>query len=80
MRDIVVAFFQYLKDLHKIIRTGAWAAIGAFLMMEIWDRTRTLEEVHFGRVTFWVQIRGIPPEMISRSNIERLVAKADEVI
>ncbi|PKI36128.1 hypothetical protein CRG98_043480 [Punica granatum] len=42
--------------------------------------TDDLQEVAFDSVTFWIQIRGIPPEMLSTENINKLAEFAGNVI
>ncbi|PKI57341.1 hypothetical protein CRG98_022286 [Punica granatum] len=41
---------------------------------------KSLEEIHFNSVAFWVQLRGIPPEMLSKKNITSLAERAGQVI
>ncbi|PKI74793.1 hypothetical protein CRG98_004811 [Punica granatum] len=67
--NIMVCLFKDQKDMLYVERDRAWSVQGAHLMIEPWDRRMSLEEITFDSITFWIHIRGIPPEMLSRKNI-----------
>ncbi|PKI45618.1 hypothetical protein CRG98_033934 [Punica granatum] len=50
------------------------------MMLERWDRSLPLEEINFSSVPFWIQLRGIPPELLSKQNITQLAQQAGTVI
>ncbi|PKI78586.1 hypothetical protein CRG98_000963 [Punica granatum] len=78
--DILTCIFKDKKDMLFVERDRAWSSQGAHLMTSRWDKGKSLEEIPFDSVTFWVQLRGIPPEMIYKKNITRLAERARQVI
>ncbi|OWM72644.1 hypothetical protein CDL15_Pgr013112 [Punica granatum] len=71
--DILVCVFKDKKDMLFVERDRAWSVQGAHLMTARWDKGKSLEEIPFDSVTFWVQLRGIPLEMLSKKNITRIL-------
>ncbi|PKH89653.1 hypothetical protein CRG98_049902, partial [Punica granatum] len=76
--DILVCIFKDKKDMLYVERDRAWSVQGAHLMIARWDKGKSLEEIQFNSVAFWVQLRGIPPEMLSMKNITSLAEKAGQ--
>ncbi|PKI65223.1 hypothetical protein CRG98_014372 [Punica granatum] len=62
--DLLVCIFKDKRDMNFVERERAWSVQGAHMMISRWDKGLSLEEVAFDSVTFWIQIRGIPPEML----------------
>ncbi|PKI38160.1 hypothetical protein CRG98_041413 [Punica granatum] len=58
----------------------AWSVQGSHMMIAHWDKGLSLEKIKFETVTFWIQIRAIPPEMLSKPNITKLVERAGKVL
>ncbi|PKI61282.1 hypothetical protein CRG98_018346 [Punica granatum] len=61
-------------------RDRARSVQGAHMMLARWDKGLALEEVTFDSVTFWIQIRDIPSELLSKGNIAKLTGRAGEVL
>ncbi|PKI34310.1 hypothetical protein CRG98_045308 [Punica granatum] len=78
--EILVCLFRDKRDLLYVEKERAWSVQGAHMMIARWDNRLSLEEIVFDTVTFWIQIRGIPPEMLSTKNIAKLAEKAWKVI
>ncbi|PKI42537.1 uncharacterized protein LOC116209938 [Punica granatum] len=78
--DLLICLFKDKRDIKSVERERAWSAQGAHLMISRWDRGLSLEEVKFDSVSFWIQIIGIPPELLSAGNITNLAMRADRVV
>ncbi|PKI49424.1 hypothetical protein CRG98_030194 [Punica granatum] len=79
-KDILVCLFKDKRDMTYVEKDRAWSVQGAHMMLACWDKGLALEEVTFDSVTFWIQIIGIPPELLSKRNITKLAARAGEVL
>ncbi|PKI38346.1 hypothetical protein CRG98_041257 [Punica granatum] len=78
--DTLICLFRDKRDMTHVERDRAWSVQGAHMMIARWDNGLLLEEIKFKTVTFWIQIRGIPPELLSKTNIVRLAEKASKVL
>ncbi|PKI49597.1 hypothetical protein CRG98_029987 [Punica granatum] len=74
--NILVCLFKDKKDMLYVERDRAWSVQGAHLMIERWDKGKALEEVQFDTIAFWIQLRGAPPEILSKQNIIKLAESA----
>ncbi|PKI35497.1 hypothetical protein CRG98_044120 [Punica granatum] len=78
--DILICPSKDKWDMLHVERHRAWSVQGAHMMITQWDKGLSLEEIKFETITFWIQIRGIPPELLSKTNIIRLAEKARKVL
>ncbi|PKI71329.1 hypothetical protein CRG98_008329 [Punica granatum] len=78
--DILICLFKDKRDMKYVEKDRAWSVQGAHMMISCWDKRLSLEEIKFDSVDFWIQIRGVPPEMLSTDNIKKLTGKAGKVL
>ncbi|CAL9006127.1 unnamed protein product, partial [Prunus brigantina] len=64
----------------KNILRSAWKDFGEARITWRWPGDLAIEEVNVGLVPFWVQIRGVPLNLCTEENIEKLGDKAGEVL
>lgn len=71
-RMIDTRMFQFVfpteKSLLTVLQGGPWSFADWMIVSKRWDATITEEDLKM--VQFWVQIKGIPPQYLSRAIIE----------
>lgn len=60
--------FASLEDEDHILYQGPWIFKGSYLILREWDPSQTLYEVDLTMVEFWVQIYGLPLELVDEEN------------
>ncbi|KAM2927835.1 hypothetical protein COP2_035147 [Malus domestica] len=63
----------------KIINQVPWAVMKQNFSVKRWPLELALEEIDMQRISFWIQIRGVPPFLSSEANIRRLASKIGKV-
>ncbi|KAM3003562.1 hypothetical protein FF2_033908 [Malus domestica] len=63
----------------KIIDQVPWAVMKQNFSVKRWPLELALEEIDMQRISFWIQIRGVPPFLSSEANIRRLASKIGKV-
>ncbi|PKI67923.1 hypothetical protein CRG98_011519 [Punica granatum] len=78
--NILICMFRDERDMKHVEKDRAWSIQGAHMRLARWDKGLSLEEIKFDSITFWIQIRGIPPKLLSKQNISRLAERAGRVL
>lgn len=52
--------FKSENDVCKIMTLGPWSIMGSLMILRKWEAQKTLEEIDFSFIPFWVQIQGLP--------------------
>lgn len=60
--------FASLVEKVRILYQGPWNFKGSYLILREWDPSTTLDEVDLSMVEFWVQIYGLPLELVAEDN------------
>ncbi|XP_057454738.1 uncharacterized protein LOC130746201 [Lotus japonicus] len=60
--------FQEESTAQYILKEGPWSVMGNLLSLQLWAPQMTIFEVRFHRIPFWVQLHGIPLDMMTTSN------------
>ncbi|KAM2163455.1 hypothetical protein ACFX1Q_041140 [Malus domestica] len=63
----------------KIIDQVPWAVMKQNFVVKRWPSELALEEIDMQRISFWIQIRGVPPFLSSEANIKQLASKIGKV-
>ncbi|KAB2623872.1 hypothetical protein D8674_037825 [Pyrus ussuriensis x Pyrus communis] len=63
----------------KIIDQVPWAVMKQNFSVKRWPKELALEEIDMNKISFWIQIRGVPPYLSTEENIKRLASKIGEV-
>lgn len=75
-----VCFFSDQADMKKVEEAGAWSVRGSHMLIGRGAIDITMEYVPLDSMNFWVQIRGIPPELLSEFSIRKAVERIGEVL
>lgn len=64
----MVFTFEYMKDLSRVLDNSPWNINGTPLFLKYWDNASTYSNIDFSTSAFWVQVHGLPLDMISEKN------------
>lgn len=57
--------FNTEYDLERVLRSGPWTFDNQVLLLRRWQRGMTAENIRFESVSLWIQIWGVPFDMVS---------------
>lgn len=63
----------------KILDQVPWAVMKQNFAVKRWPQELALEEVNMVAISFWIQIRGVPPNLSSKRSVRYLASKIGEV-
>ena len=63
----------------KIIDQVPWTVMKQNFSVKRWPHELALEEINMNIISFWIQIRGVPPYLGFEKNVRRLASKIGEV-
>lgn len=72
--------FDSLEEKEKVLRQEPWNFKGSGMILGQWSPGETVEQVELSKVSFWVQIHGLPLGVLERDNAILLGSKLGEVI
>lgn len=64
--------FSSKGDRDHIYKNRLWFLDGAHLILKPWPENKILKDLCFGSTTLWMQIHGLPPEVIHEGTTERI--------
>ncbi|KAK2972614.1 hypothetical protein RJ640_029233 [Escallonia rubra] len=67
--------FKHEWDRKRVLDSRPWSVMSSHLVVRDWPPHLTLEELDFSHSPFWVRISGLPPNMMSKANAEKLGSK-----
>lgn len=60
--------FTSLADKDRVLGQGPWNFKGFYMILREWNSQETIDEVDLSLVEFWVQIHGLPLEIVDEDN------------
>lgn len=75
VKGTLVCFFFDQADMKKVEEAGAWSVKGSHILLGRWNIDIAMEDVPPDSLNFWVQIRGIPPKLLSEYSIQKAAEK-----
>ncbi|KAF7808291.1 kinesin KP1-like isoform X1 [Senna tora] len=72
--------FKDAETAQRIMNEAPSNVLGKLLCLQKWSPELTLDEVHYCRSPFWIQIHNVPPEGFSMANVERIARKVGDVM
>jgi hypothetical protein len=64
----MVFTFEDMKDLSRVLDLSPWNINGTPLFLKYWDNVSTYSDIDFSTAAFWVQVHGLPLDMMSKKN------------
>ncbi|KAJ1396214.1 Zinc finger, CCHC-type [Sesbania bispinosa] len=68
------------KEALEIIKKGAWFIMGFLLSLQFWVPEAAIYEVDFDHISFWIQIHGLPLEVMNTGNAAKIIGKIGDVL
>ncbi|XP_057426455.1 uncharacterized protein LOC130719873 [Lotus japonicus] len=72
--NCLIFTFQEQSTARKVLKEGPWSIMGNLLSLQLWAPQMTIYEVRFHRISFWVQLHGLPLDMMTTSNATRIAS------
>ncbi|KAK2985865.1 hypothetical protein RJ640_009935 [Escallonia rubra] len=72
--------FTHEWDRNRILASRPWSVLNAHVVVRDWPPHLNLEEIDFSKSSFWIRVTGLPPNLMSRQNAERIGAKIGRVM
>lgn len=79
-KNTLICLFCDPNGMKKVEEARAWSVRGMHIILGRWMMDVAIEDVVLDSVNFWVQIRGITPELLSEKSIKRVASRVGEVI
>ncbi|KAJ1400226.1 Zinc finger, CCHC-type [Sesbania bispinosa] len=71
--------FSTKDEAKEVMVKGPWYVMGSIISLQYWVPRIAAHEILFDRIPFWIQLHGLPLEMISTSNAAKIMNKIGEV-
>lgn len=72
--------FTSVEEKDCIVLQGPWNFKGSYMILKDWDPTQTPDEVDLAAVVFWVQIHGLPLEILDEENARLIRSKLGVIL
>ncbi|KAJ1392784.1 Ribonuclease H-like superfamily [Sesbania bispinosa] len=72
--------FNGKQAMKKVIREAPWNVMGLHLSIQPWAPEISLEELSFSLSPFWIQIHGLPIDMMTVSNAAKIGSRMGTVL
>ncbi|KAK3037446.1 hypothetical protein RJ639_031940 [Escallonia herrerae] len=73
--NIFCITFNHEWDRQRVLNSGPWSIMNSHVVVRDWPPHLTVEELDFSQSIFWIRIAGLPPNMMSKANVERMDPK-----
>ncbi|KAK3000297.1 hypothetical protein RJ639_020997 [Escallonia herrerae] len=77
--NIFCITFNHEWDKKRVLNTGPWSIMNCHVVVRDWPPNLTMEELDFPQSTFWIRVSGLPPNMISKANAERIGGAVQDI-
>ncbi|GLT64073.1 hypothetical protein SLA2020_365870 [Shorea laevis] len=78
--DLLVFTFEDMEDLHRILDYSPWNIKGAPLFLKYWATDATIEDFDFSKGEYWVQVHGLPLDMMTTDSATAIGASLGDLI
>ncbi|KAJ1425942.1 Zinc knuckle CX2CX4HX4C [Sesbania bispinosa] len=68
------------KEARRVLEEGPWFVIGHLLSLQNWLPEVSVYEVNYDLVGFWVQLHGLPLDLLSTNNAVKVAKLLGEVV
>lgn len=69
-----------MKETQEVLRRGPWYIMNHLISLQYWIPEVSVYEVDYSRVSFWVQLHGMPLGTMTIKNATRLLERFGEVL
>ncbi|KAJ1417307.1 Zinc knuckle CX2CX4HX4C [Sesbania bispinosa] len=78
--NLLLFSFTEKKEITDILQKGPWYVMGHLLSLQFWVLEAAIYDINFDRVSFWIQIHGLPLEVMKTSNAAKIISSFGEVL
>ncbi|KAK2991236.1 hypothetical protein RJ640_023817 [Escallonia rubra] len=71
--------FSHEWDRNRILASRPWSVMSSHVVVRDWPPHLNLEEIDFSKSTFWIRVLGLPPNMMTKQNAEKIGSKIGRV-
>ncbi|KAJ1420181.1 Zinc finger, CCHC-type [Sesbania bispinosa] len=79
-KNLFLFSFSDKKEALEIIKKGPWFIMGFLLSLQFWVPEAAIYEVDFDHISFWIQIHGLPLEVMNTGNAAKIIGKIGDVL
>ncbi|KAJ1391355.1 Zinc knuckle CX2CX4HX4C [Sesbania bispinosa] len=72
--------FSDRKEPLEILQKGPWFVMGHLLSLQCWLPQASVYELNFNRVSIWIQVHGLPLDMLNTKNAAKIINSIAEVV
>ncbi|KAJ1388360.1 hypothetical protein SESBI_39187 [Sesbania bispinosa] len=72
--------FFHKEEVIEVLNKGPWYVMGNLISLQCWVPQATAYEIDFQHVYFWIQIHGLPLDMMNTNNAAKIMSKVGEVM
>lgn len=65
---------------RKVLEDGPWSVMGSILSLQPWEPQKSVFEVKFNLIPFWVQIHGLPLDVMNVKNVSKIASLIGEIL
>ncbi|GLT64124.1 hypothetical protein SLA2020_366350 [Shorea laevis] len=77
--NLMIFTFEDLEDLTKVLDNSPWNIKGSPLFLQKWNLEDAIEDIDFSKGAFWVQVHGLPLDMMTTVNANSIGASLGEM-
>nr|XP_023920005.1 uncharacterized protein LOC112031548 [Quercus suber] len=70
--QMVLFVFDNKDEVDKVIQSELWSFDKHLMVLERYNKNNLVEELHFNRATFWVQVHGLPIKFMNARAAEKI--------
>ncbi|KAK2994943.1 hypothetical protein RJ640_019332 [Escallonia rubra] len=71
--------FNHEWDRKRVLSSGPWSLMNSHVVVRDWPPHLTMEDLDFSQSNFWIRVSGLPPNMMSKTNAEKIGSKVGAV-
>ncbi|XP_075655919.1 uncharacterized protein LOC142626035 [Castanea sativa] len=68
----ILFMFDNKEEVEKVIQSEPWSFNKHLMVMERYNKNNYVEELHFTRSTFWVQVHGLPIKFMNVKAVKKI--------
>ncbi|KAK2990488.1 hypothetical protein RJ640_004190 [Escallonia rubra] len=67
-------------DRDRILKARPWSVMSSHVVVRDWPPHLAMDEIDFSQSPFWIRISGLPPNLMTKSNAEKIGSKIGKVL
>ncbi|KAK2998563.1 hypothetical protein RJ639_023543 [Escallonia herrerae] len=77
--NIFSILFNHEWDRNRIMKHRPWSVMSSHVVVRDWPQQLNLDEIDFSKSPFWIRVVGLPPNLMTKQNVEKIGSKIGEV-